>query len=299
MLKGIDISSWQSDLDLARVNIDFAIMKATEGTSYVSPSCDKHVQQAKRKKMLFGYYHFAAGASAKAEAQFFRRATTGYEKQGIPVLDFEIDIANPAGWCEQWLQEYYNLTKIWPLLYISASRLPNFSRSWIPQKCGLWLAGYPQQYSSYPNTSMPYSPSPWKNVALWQFTDCLKLPGYAANLDGDYAYMDKAAWGKYANPSNVNPSKPSSQVQPTLSYHDLALEIWLGEWGNGDDRKRMLKNAGYDYQTAQDMVNKYDKIADQVIQGIWGNGWNRKTALESHGYKYDVVQAIVNRKLGY
>lgn len=40
MLKGIDISKWQAGIDLNKINCDFVIIKATEGKSYVDPSCD-------------------------------------------------------------------------------------------------------------------------------------------------------------------------------------------------------------------------------------------------------------------
>jgi GH25 family lysozyme M1 (1,4-beta-N-acetylmuramidase) len=36
-LKGIDISSYQSDIDLSRVNADFVIVKVTGGTWYENP----------------------------------------------------------------------------------------------------------------------------------------------------------------------------------------------------------------------------------------------------------------------
>lgn len=295
-MHGIDISSWQADLNLDNIDVDFCMVKATQGTSYINPSCDKHIQQAIKLGLKWGFYHFADGGNAAKEAQFFYRNCAGYSGKGIPVLDYEIYTDNDAKWCEQFMDEYHRLSNVWPLLYISASRCPNFARSWIPSKCGLWVAGYPQNFTSWTYQDMPYQIQPWSFCAIWQFTSSLKLSGYAGNLDGNIAYMDDMAWDKYASSKK---SSESSKVQPKLSYKDLVLEIYMGEWGNGEDRKRMLKNAGYDYDTAQCIVNAYDKIANQVIQGIWGNGWNRKNALESHGYDYNTVQAIVNRKLGY
>lgn len=294
-MHGIDISSWQADLDLASVDVDFCIVKATQGTSYVNPSCDKHIQQAISKKIKWGFYHFADGGDARKEATFFYQNCSGYSGKGIPVLDYEIYTSDDAKWCETFIDEYYRLSNVWLMLYISASRCPNFAKSWIPAKCGLWVAGYPQDFNAWTNTDMPYSVAPWEFCAIWQFTSSLRLRGYAANLDGNIAFMDAAAWDKYASAKKTS---ESTKVQPKLSYKDLVLEIYLGEWGNGADRKRMLENAGYNYETAQSMVNDYDDMADQVIKGLWGNGWNRKTALESHGYDYNTVQAIVNRKLG-
>lgn len=40
-----------------------------------------------------------------------------------------------------------------------------------------------------------------------------------------------------------------------------------------------------------------EQIADEVIAGKWGNGSDRKTKLKNAGYDYNAIQKIVNRKL--
>lgn len=40
-----------------------------------------------------------------------------------------------------------------------------------------------------------------------------------------------------------------------------------------------------------------DEIATEVMQGKWGNGEDRKKRLTAAGYNYDVIQGIVNQKL--
>ena len=40
-----------------------------------------------------------------------------------------------------------------------------------------------------------------------------------------------------------------------------------------------------------------DSIATEVIQGDWGNGEERRERLEQAGYDYDAVQARVNKML--
>lgn len=54
-MNGIDISSWQSGIDLAKVPCDFVIIKATEGLTYVNPDCDRAYQQGLKlgKNRLF------------------------------------------------------------------------------------------------------------------------------------------------------------------------------------------------------------------------------------------------------
>ena len=41
-----------------------------------------------------------------------------------------------------------------------------------------------------------------------------------------------------------------------------------------------------------------DEIANEVIRGEWGNGEERKKRLRDAGYDYDAVQKRVNEKIG-
>ena len=41
-----------------------------------------------------------------------------------------------------------------------------------------------------------------------------------------------------------------------------------------------------------------EEIANEVINGVWGNGQDRKNRLTQAGYNYDDIQAIVNNRLG-
>ena len=109
-----------------------------------------------------------------------------------------------------------------------------------------------------------------------------------------------------------NVSTPS-QSSGKKSNEEIANEVIAGQWGNGNDRKNRLANAGYDYNTIQNIVNKKlngsssttknntksnETIAQEVIDGAWGNGEDRKNRLTQAGYNYNVIQSIVNQKLG-
>lgn len=41
------------------------------------------------------------------------------------------------------------------------------------------------------------------------------------------------------------------------SNEEIALEVIKGIWQNGEERKRLLTEAGYDYEVIQDIVNKF------------------------------------------
>lgn len=40
-------------------------------------------------------------------------------------------------------------------------------------------------------------------------------------------------------------------------YCDIAREVIRGDWGNGEERKRRLRAAGYDYGLIQNIVNYF------------------------------------------
>ena len=96
------------------------------------------------------------------------------------------------------------------------------------------------------------------------------------------------------------------EAQPQLKPVDtVAREVIAGQWGNGEDRKARLTQAGYDYNVIQARANEMlrpqpqrksiDEIAREVIRGKWGNNPERKRRLESAGYDYNAVQKRVNQ----
>ena len=291
-MRGIDISNWQDGLSIHDLDVDFCICKATEGLGYTDPCCDGFISQCKDKGVLWGFYHFARENEPEDEAEYFYNECLGYIGNGIPVLDYETSNYDNREWCERFMRTFYRLSGVWPVLYISASRCGEYENSWLPNKCGLWIAGYPWDMSSYDDAgNMPYNTYPWSFTAIWQFTSGLYIPGYDDRLDGDIAYMDADAWMKYAGSSQP---EPSPAPEPTSNIDKLACAVISGKFGNGEERKKQL---GSLYDEVQSRVNEYYEIAEQVIRGDWGNGWNREQALTGAGYDYNTVQGIVNEML--
>ena len=218
MIRGVDVSNWQARLVPHDLNIEFCICKATEGCHFVDPYCDGFVQDCIANKILWGFYHFARENHPKTEAEFFYNNCTGYIGKGVPVLDYEVWGENDdMAWCETFLTRFHELSGIWPMLYISASHCHEFTGSWIPEKCGLWVAGYPHDTSTYIDEAMPYDISPWAFAAIWQFTSGLILPGYVGSLDGDLAFMDETAWRKYAGFSTKSEKHGENKEGKTLT----------------------------------------------------------------------------------
>ena len=80
-----------------------------------------------------------------------------------------------------------------------------------------------------------------------------------------------------------------------------ALDVMNGKYGAGEERKRRLAEAGYDYWAVQRLVNGlaygYDAVARDVIAGKYGNNQDRIIALSAKGYDARLVQDIVNGML--
>ncbi len=118
------------------------------------------------------------------------------------------------------------------------------------------------------------------------------------------AFADKAAKAcadvivKKANLAK-NPKKKS--------LNEIANEVIKGAWGNGEERRKRLTEAGYDYLEVQSLVNSIVsktevqkstlEIAKEVIKGLWGNGQDRKNRLTKAGYNYNEIQNKVNELL--
>lgn len=214
MLKGCDVSNWQSVGSAD--GYDFVIIKATEGYGYVDPSCDSHYQRAKSNGQLRGVYHFARpdlGNAAKTEADWFVDNIQGYIKDAILVLDWEMSTWN-VGWAKEWLDRVYERTGVRPMIYMSASVISQYNwNDVVNGNYGLWIAGYPAQYDvpnpPTPDTyDMPYSIGTWAFWAIWQYTSC------AGAFDKDIADLDATAWAKYAGYYQEPVPEPIPEPQP-------------------------------------------------------------------------------------
>ena len=229
MLNGIDISSWQGDIDLSAYPLDFVIVKATQGTWYVNPWCDKKVQEAKELGLLWGFYHFAEGTgSATEEADYFIDNCIGYFNEGIPVLDFEAD-ALTAGedWAKSFLSRVYERTGIRAIIYMSQSVTKRFGWSDVAKEHGLWVALYPNvtapDFSYAPE--FPATTGAWEYPAIWQYAS----DGFG-NLDVNHAYMTREAWGKYAG-WEESESEQIEQESEAITIEDDKYKVTIERKG--------------------------------------------------------------------
>lgn len=196
MLDFIDISSYQASLNLVAVSnsIHGVIVKATEGTSYVNPYCDRHYEQAKGAKLLRGFYHFAGADRPEAEAEYFWNNCRNYFRDGIPVLDWEG--TQSVDWVNGFVRHLKDISGIWCWIYANPWR---FNQGGVERNCARWVAEYPAvSHPTFKQASNLSCPVADGNVVAWQFCSDGRLNGYGGNLDCSLYYGDEKSWLKYA-----------------------------------------------------------------------------------------------------
>jgi lysozyme len=321
--KGIDISRWQGDFNLAKAvsddGVKFVIVKGGGGDDglYTDSKFAINYEKAKNLSLPTGVYWFSKAltvAAAEQEADYFYEHCLKGRQFELPVY---IDVENRTQ------------------LSVGKTLLTNIIKAWCNrlEAKGFWVGIYSSlsYFGSYMNdselTRYAHWVAQWSKSCTYKNESCLGMWQYGGetNLicsnkiagvtcDQNYMLVDypskiKAAglngFAKASIPAQTPAPAPAAPVKK--SNEQIAAEVINGSWGNGQDRVNRLTAAGYDYNTIQNIVNQklnptpakksVDTIAREVIRGEWGNGQDRKNRLIAAGYNYSEVQARVNQLL--
>lgn len=302
---GIDISKWQKgfDFDKAKAEgVEFVILRGAY--SVYKDSCfEDFYKQCKAKSIPVGIYHYSMAKTvdeAKKEAVFMLSVLSGKQFEYPVCLDVEDDVQKALGkdlltsiiqtYCDTLEKAGYYVS-----IYSTYYFLRDYTHIDKLDKYDKWIA----QWAKECTCSKPYG--------MWQFggeTNLIRTNKVAGvTCDQDYAYKDYPTIIKNAGLNGFE--KPMEQ--PNKTVEEVVKEVLAGQWGNGEDRKARLTQAGYDYNVIQARVNEIsspqpqlkpiDEVAKEVIRGEWGNGAERKSRLAQAGYNYSEVQARVNALL--
>ncbi len=92
-VRGVDVSHYQGEIQwevLARQDISFAFIKATEGSGFTDECFTKNFRDARSAGLRVGAYHFFSFDSCgKTQAEHFIRTVAPFEGMLPPVVDFE------------------------------------------------------------------------------------------------------------------------------------------------------------------------------------------------------------------
>ncbi len=191
MLEGIDISSWQGKIDWARVKssgVDFAFIKATQGSSYTNPNFHSDWKEAKEQNIPRGAYHFF-DPRVPVEKQVLHFVSTVNELHDgdlPPVLDLEneswwlaIAPAKRISMVMAWLEAVEAKFGLPPIIYTGFY----FARDVLKTGRHAELVRYKLWIAHYTKAPLPLIPAPWSTFTFWQFTDHAKVAGITGNVD--------------------------------------------------------------------------------------------------------------------
>ena len=220
-LNGIDISNWQSTINLSAIKADFIIVKSSEGIDWADPSFPKLFKAAKQTGKKLGVYHFARPTTDNdpvKEADSFINIIKpeGVIGNAILVLDWEAENQQNTAYAKKWMDRVYEKTKVKPLIYMSENVTKIYDWSAVAKEYDLWVAKYRDNELDYNYNMASAGSKPvvkyWKDYKLWQWTSSGKLDGYSGKLDCNIFYGDKKDWDKMASIPKKNGWKKENGV---------------------------------------------------------------------------------------
>lgn len=126
----IDISNYNTILSydaIPQTSLKGVIIKATEGTTLIDDSLEKHYEGL-HQKIPIGFYHFLTSTSApETQAQNFWNQIKDKEFQILPILDVEQDSLGYKAqmYSEQFMSEFFRLSGMNMIMYSYTSYIQN------------------------------------------------------------------------------------------------------------------------------------------------------------------------------
>ncbi len=204
---GLDVSSWQGNVDWGTVAANGArwmYTKATESTNYTNPYFSQQYTGAYNAGLVHGAYHFATPntSSGASQADYFVAHGGGWSQDGktFPgMLDMEwnpygaacygMSASGMVNWILSFSNEYHAKTSRWPVIYTATS--------WWSQctgNTGDFSSTNPLMLANYNGSPgpMPYN---WGFQTIWQYGDSGTFPGDQDLFNGDYSRVQALANG--------------------------------------------------------------------------------------------------------
>lgn len=247
--KGIDVSHFQGNIDWNKVkgNIDFAILRlgwiGNNNNHTLDTKFEKYYNACKSTGIPIGIYVYNYCNSEDTVKSGAEWTVNQLKDKGID-LPIYIDMEDRS--IENLGKD--KLTSIciafntvienagyWAGVYANLNWYTNYlNKDTIKARYTTWVAHYGISQDRYVG-----------QYDMLQYSDTGKISGISGNVDMDIMYRDL-----------INEIKESNTGTDRKTVEELAREVIAGKWGNGEERKIKLTNAGYDYSAVQAKVNE-------------------------------------------
>ena len=178
---GCDISHHNPNINTA--NLDFVVLKATEGKTYTDPHFYRNVVSVRNadNDTIIGAYHFARpdNNSPEDEAEHYLSTLKTTNERMFMALDWEgkaveLDLKSQLKWIDKFMMYCARKTDKYPFFYASSSVLEKL----YPHDADfpIWVAHYGKKEPSYPN---------------WEMWQCTSTPFDIDIFKGSYADLSE------------------------------------------------------------------------------------------------------------
>ena len=269
-LKGIDISTWQGNVDFNKVKaagIDFAIIRTGYGSKGKDDKLDANVRGCEAVGLPYGFYHYSYARNeeeAKTEVQNLLNLIKGYK----PTYPVYIDMEDADGYKKNNNVSYATCINICEIeckaleaagyyagIYANLDWLNNKINSSKLDKFDKWVAQW--------HTKCTYAGS----YGVWQYTSDGKVNGISGRVDmnecyKDYPTMIKSAGlnGFKATTETTKPevAKPETNKKPVENVEKPVENFTTYKIKYGDT----LSGIAAKYNTTYEYLAEINNIAD-------------------------------------
>lgn len=252
---GIDVSNHQGRIDWKRVakdeNIQFVYIKATEGATYVSPTFEESIKEARKAGLKVGSYHFLR-ATSSLQDQFnnFIEYCKKEEQDLAPLIDIEIkgswdaeNVADSVKVFANMLEQHYGCR---PIIYTGTNFFNKYLVKEFSNGYELFIAKYSEEEPQLADGV---------NYTLWQFTECGTINGINTDVDQSRFNEGKSLSDILFNPTPRDPNviAITNMVKPVISMN---MQTSSNIQSSHSERIRKIQEKQYH---KEDKPNKKEK----------------------------------------
>ncbi len=188
-IRGVDLSHYQGNIDwtvLSEQGIDFAYIKATEGSSHEDSQFQKNWSEASATDLRIGAYHFFSfESSGLTQAENYISKVCEVDNMLPPAVDVEpygqyVELASDNTTVLEnlrlWLQTIENYYGVKPIIYTTQAYYDTIQSHF--SEYDIWIRSV---------FTAPSKKISWK---IWQYSNRMRVDGYY----GDERYIDMNAF---------------------------------------------------------------------------------------------------------
>lgn len=247
--RGIDVSEHQGEIDFNAVKsdgVDFVIIRAGYGIGHVDKKFYTNYTNAKAAGLDVGAYWYSYATDddfCRQESQSCIETIRGltFEYPIFFDLEEQSQISQGKEFCSNLIDVFCSTLEnagYFSGFYSYLGMISSVVSDYIKSRYTCWVA----QWSS----NCSYA----GNYGMWQYSATGNIDGIQTDVDCNYCYVNYPALIKKLQLNGFNNDSDK------LKTIEVAQEVLAGKWNVGEERRKLLEAAGYNYNLVQDEVNR-------------------------------------------